>query len=220
MKHKDEFVAAGIPEDKIAEVVHRAATEGRYTGYCQGKPPGRPIFEVEYGGQKHYVSVSVGNNGYIVGANMRSADSPFDGARRDPRAETDPNYRGVGTMNGVVSVRLAPEWGTDPLWVRRDGDPIPANYAADRLGREFGVPAGLVAAIDAWDDEFQAVYDPDDPADSGFPDEAATVAWHERGERLAEQLAEVLEVRTEFHTARGDRVFGGWITGVRPCGRR
>ncbi|MFI9811371.1 WXG100-like domain-containing protein [Saccharothrix variisporea] len=96
MKHKDEFVAGGIPEDKIAEVVHRAATEGRYTGYCQGKPPGRPIFEVEYGGQKHYVSVSVGNNGYIVGANMRSADSPFDGARRDPRAETDPNYRGWG----------------------------------------------------------------------------------------------------------------------------
>ncbi|MEU7528100.1 hypothetical protein AB0A74_20395 [Saccharothrix sp. NPDC042600] len=110
-------------------------------------------------------------------------------------------------MNGVVSVRLAPEWGTDPLWVRKAGDPIPANYSADRLGRDFGVPAHLVAAIDAWDDEFQAVYDPDDPADSGFPDEATTAAWHERGERLAEQLAAALQVLTEFHTARGTRVF-------------
>ena len=96
MKHKDEFVTAGIPEDEIAEVVHRAATEGRYTGYCQGSPPGRPIFEVEYGGQTHYMSVQVGTNGFIVGANMRSANDPFDGARRDPRAETDENYRGWG----------------------------------------------------------------------------------------------------------------------------
>ncbi|WP_309111656.1 hypothetical protein [Saccharothrix sp.] len=111
-------------------------------------------------------------------------------------------------MIGAVSVRLAPEWGTDPLWVRREGDPIPGNCSADRLGREFGVSARLVAAIDAWDDEFQAVYDPDDPADSGFPDEAATLAWHERGERLAERLAKVLQIRTEFHTACGDRVFG------------
>jgi hypothetical protein len=40
------------------------------------------------------MSVQVGNNGFIVGANMRSSDSPFDGARRDPRAEPDANYRG------------------------------------------------------------------------------------------------------------------------------
>jgi hypothetical protein len=115
----------------------------------------------------------------------------------------------MGTMNGVVSVRLAPEWSTDPLWVRKEGDPIPANYSVERLASDFGVPADLVAAIDAWDDEFQAVYNPDDPADSGFPDEATTTAWHERGERLAKRLATVLRVRTEFHTARGDCVFGG-----------
>ncbi|MBW4720608.1 hypothetical protein [Saccharothrix obliqua] len=71
------------------------------------------------------------------------------------------------------------------------------------------MPADLVAAINAWDDEFQTVYDPDDPMDSGFPDEATTAAWHERGGRLAERLAAVFPVRVEFHTARGDRVFGG-----------
>jgi hypothetical protein len=96
MKHKDEFTAAGIPEDKIAEVVHRAATEGKYTGYYQGKPPGRPIFEVQYGGQTHYITVSVGDNGFIVGANIRSATTPFKDARHDPRAEADPSYRGWG----------------------------------------------------------------------------------------------------------------------------
>ncbi|WP_158846712.1 hypothetical protein [Saccharothrix deserti] len=73
---------------------------------------------------------------------------------------------------------------------------------------EFGAPADLAAAIDAWDEELQAVYDRDDPAGSGFPDEATTAAWHERGERLAGRLASALRVRTEFHTARGDRVFG------------
>ena len=62
----------------------------------RGKPPGRPIFEVQYGGQTHYITVSVGDNGFIVGANIRSASTPFKDARRDPRAEADPTYRGWG----------------------------------------------------------------------------------------------------------------------------
>lgn len=44
---------------------------------------------------------------------------------------------------------------------------------------------------------------------SGFRDEATTAAWYEQGERLAEWLAAAFPVRVEFHTARGDRVFGG-----------
>lgn len=100
---------------------------------------------------------------------------------------------------------MVPEWGTDPRRVRKNGDPIPANYLAERLADDFGVPVDLVAAIDAWDDEFQAVYDPDGSMNSGFSGEATTAAWHERGERLAA----VLRVRVEFHTTRGDRVFGG-----------
>ncbi|NUT48579.1 MAG: hypothetical protein HOV94_14920 [Saccharothrix sp.] len=86
---------------------------------------------------------------------------------------------------------------------------IADNCSAERLVAEFGAPADLVKAIDVWDDEFQAVYNRSDPESSGFPDEATTVAWHERGERLAERLAAALPVRVEFYTARGDRVFGG-----------
>ncbi|MFC6093680.1 hypothetical protein ACFP3R_30790 [Saccharothrix lopnurensis] len=74
---------------------------------------------------------------------------------------------------------------------------------------EFGARPDLAAAIDGWDEEFQAVYDRSDPASSGFPDEATTAAWHERGERLPSRLASALRVRTEFRTARGELVFDG-----------
>jgi hypothetical protein len=37
------------------------------------------------------------------------------------------------------------------------------------------------------------------------------VAWHERGERLAERLAAALQVRTEFPTVGGVRVFGSAV---------
>jgi hypothetical protein len=94
-EHGNQFVQHGVAAADVPELVQRAVTEGRYTGYSQGKRiPGRPIFEIEFGGQTHYVAVSVGNNGYIVGAGMRSADTPFAGAKADPRFAEDPTYRG------------------------------------------------------------------------------------------------------------------------------
>jgi hypothetical protein len=93
-KHGDQFAQHGVAAADVPELVQRAATEGRYTGYLQGAKPGRPIFEVEFNGQTHHVAVSVGNNGYIVGAGMRSADTPFAGAKPDPRFADDPTFRG------------------------------------------------------------------------------------------------------------------------------
>ncbi|MEU7526589.1 hypothetical protein AB0A74_12725 [Saccharothrix sp. NPDC042600] len=112
-------------------------------------------------------------------------------------------------MAKVILVRLAPEWGTDPLWVVEDGNPVPVSCSTERLASDFGVPSDLAADIDAWDGQFQAVYDPDDPAGSGFPDEVTTAAWHARGWRLAGRLAAAVGMRVEFHTARGDQVFYG-----------
>ncbi len=86
---------------------------------------------------------------------------------------------------------------------------IADNCSAERLVAESGAPAELTVAIDAWDGEFQAVCNRSDTESSRFPDEATTVAWLERGGRLAERLAAALPVRVEFRTARGDRVFGG-----------
>jgi hypothetical protein len=110
-------------------------------------------------------------------------------------------------MAKPLSVRLAPEWVTDCLWVLRADDDIRQNYAPVWLAADYGVPADLIAAVEAWDAEFQAVFDGDDPMTSGFPDEATTVAWRAQGERLAERLAEVLGVPVEFHVAGYDRVF-------------
>lgn len=86
----------------------------------------------------------------------------------------------------------------------------------DRPGRRYRTGQLHLALIVRLAGEFQGyardLHDqavPDDPADSGFPDEATTTAWHERGEWLAKRLAAVLRVRTEFRTARGYSVFGG-----------
>lgn len=45
---------------------------------------------------------------------------------------------------------------------------IADNCSAARLVAEFGASADS-AAMDAWDDEFQAVYDRSDPIGSAFP---------------------------------------------------
>lgn len=71
-EHADDFNRQGIPTRDIPEVVHRAVVSGEYTGYYQGRPPGRPIFAVQYHGETKYIAVQVGNNGYIVGANPAS----------------------------------------------------------------------------------------------------------------------------------------------------
>jgi hypothetical protein len=81
-EHADDFARQGIAESDIPRVVHEAATRGEYTGRIQGRPPGRPIFAIEYDGKTKYIAVTIGRNGYIVGANPVS---PYSG-------NIDPNY--------------------------------------------------------------------------------------------------------------------------------
>jgi len=54
---------------------------------------GRPIFEVEHNGQTHHVAVTIGKNGFIVGANIKGEDNPFKGAKPDPKYQGDGVYR-------------------------------------------------------------------------------------------------------------------------------
>ncbi|MPZ64129.1 MAG: hypothetical protein GEU83_00910 [Pseudonocardiaceae bacterium] len=74
-EHAHDFARQGIHEADIPRVVHEAVTRGEYTGRFQGRPPGRPIFAVEYNGETKYIAVSIGRNGYIVGANPASPSS-------------------------------------------------------------------------------------------------------------------------------------------------
>ncbi len=68
LKHKADFVKNGIDESNIADFVFEAATNGKIIGY-QGKGKGRPIFELVYNGETKRVAITIGDNGFIVGAN-------------------------------------------------------------------------------------------------------------------------------------------------------
>ncbi|MFK3974356.1 PAAR domain-containing protein [Pseudomonas sp. NPDC087358] len=69
-RHGHEFSKIGVLEAEIPGVLIRAVTEGNIVGY-QGAGTGRPIYEVILKGQTHRIAVSVGSNGYIVGANLK-----------------------------------------------------------------------------------------------------------------------------------------------------
>ncbi|WP_220094767.1 hypothetical protein [Pantoea dispersa] len=50
----------------------KAVTDGKVVGY-QGSGIGRPIYETMINGKKYNIAITVGNNGYIVGANLRGS---------------------------------------------------------------------------------------------------------------------------------------------------
>lgn len=49
----------------------KAVTEGKIVGY-QSFGTSRPIYEFEYHGKTYRLAVTIGSNGYIVGANFQS----------------------------------------------------------------------------------------------------------------------------------------------------
>lgn len=69
LSHSGDFANKGIPENEITSLVMKAVTEGEAVG-TQGKD--RTIYEVVHNGQTVKVAVSVGSNGFIVGANPTS----------------------------------------------------------------------------------------------------------------------------------------------------
>lgn len=71
-RHGAEFARMGVSEADIPNVVMKAVTEGKISGY-QGAGTGRPIYEVTVNGQTQRIAVTVGGNGYIVGANPKGA---------------------------------------------------------------------------------------------------------------------------------------------------
>lgn len=68
--HEKDFNRKGIASSDIADLVLTAVGKGKIVGY-QGKGKGRPIYEVDYDGKTYKIAVTVGSNGYIVGANPK-----------------------------------------------------------------------------------------------------------------------------------------------------
>ncbi|MDO5658166.1 MAG: polymorphic toxin-type HINT domain-containing protein [Paracoccus sp. (in: a-proteobacteria)] len=69
-RHGPEFAQRGIPYAEIPNVLFTALQRNNVVGY-QGRGTARPIYEFEYGGQMYRLAITVGDNGFIVGANFR-----------------------------------------------------------------------------------------------------------------------------------------------------
>ena len=66
--HGREFNGRGIANDEIPDYVLEAVSRGKIVGTQGAKNP-RPIYEFTYNGKTQRIAVSIGENGYIVGAN-------------------------------------------------------------------------------------------------------------------------------------------------------
>ncbi|MBD2665131.1 hypothetical protein B6N60_04635 [Richelia sinica FACHB-800] len=71
-EHSSQFADQGIGADQIPDAIITALTEGKMVGY-QGRKKTRTIYEFNFNGKTHYISVTVSDNGYIVGANPRTS---------------------------------------------------------------------------------------------------------------------------------------------------
>jgi hypothetical protein len=67
-EHGDQFSAAGISIEQLPKVLIETLKSGELIGY-QGKGTGRAIYVTTVNGQQIKIGMTVGNNGYIVGAN-------------------------------------------------------------------------------------------------------------------------------------------------------
>lgn len=70
-EHGADFKKQGIPEHEIPQYIMTAVKYGRIIGY-QGRGTGRPIYEFNYEGIPRSIAITIGSNGYIVGANPRN----------------------------------------------------------------------------------------------------------------------------------------------------
>lgn len=68
LSHADQFATQGIAKEKIPDFIMYAVENGTIVG----KQRTRPIYEVMYEGKLYRVAISIGKNGFIVGANPKS----------------------------------------------------------------------------------------------------------------------------------------------------
>ena len=69
--HGADFAKHNISEAEIPQYIMTAVKYGSIVGY-QGRGHGRPIYEFTYEGIKRRIAITIGNNGYVVGANPKS----------------------------------------------------------------------------------------------------------------------------------------------------
>ena len=67
-EHADDFLAQGVPVNQLADVVMDTLKNGQRVG-VQGSRGDRIIYEYTLNGQTKRMAITVGSNGFVVGAN-------------------------------------------------------------------------------------------------------------------------------------------------------
>ena len=70
-QHGKQFNDKGISNEELPHYIMEAINQGRIIDY-QGSGTTRPIYEFVYKGEIQQIAITIGNNGFIVGANPRS----------------------------------------------------------------------------------------------------------------------------------------------------
>jgi hypothetical protein len=65
LQKQGQFAQRGVGQDQVADYVLTAVTKGKVVGMQRT----RPIYEFQWNGATHRLAVTVGDNGFIVGAN-------------------------------------------------------------------------------------------------------------------------------------------------------
>ena len=81
-------------------------------------------------------------------------------------------------------LRVSAEYRCYPTWVSLPGGGVDNPAPAD-----LGLPADLAAELDAWSDEFDAIFPEDDPGSAAFGSPQEERFFYARGRRLAERVA-------------------------------
>ena len=68
MRHKEQFASKGISSDNIPFFLLEAIKNGKIVGIQRS----RPIYEILYEGELQRVAISIGENGFVIGANPKS----------------------------------------------------------------------------------------------------------------------------------------------------
>lgn len=90
--------------------------------------------------------------------------------------------------DNTLSITLAPEWVTDPLWIEYSATEPSENAPPESLAA-YGVDAELISDIASWDNAFQAIYNSSDPPASEFEDDQVAAAWFDRGITFAGRVS-------------------------------
>lgn len=70
-RHGSQFNGIGIANNEISNFVMEAIHQGNIVG-TQGTKNPRTVYEFVYEGIKRRVAVTIGSNGFVVGANLQS----------------------------------------------------------------------------------------------------------------------------------------------------